>query len=119
MDNWRGKWALVTGASAGIGAALAKELAAGGTHLVLTARRKERLEEFARTLTAKHKVKVEVFAADLAEPSAPEKILAFTGEKGTEIDLLINNAGFGQLGEFPSVEQHRLLDMVQVNCTAV
>ena len=67
MDNWRGKWALVTGASAGIGAALAEELAAGGTNLVLTARRKERLDELARSLTAKHKVKTEVFAEDLAD----------------------------------------------------
>src|SRR5712691_4799146 len=96
MDDWRGKWALVTGASAGIGVALAEELAAGGTHLVLTARRKERLDELALALTAKHKVKTEVFAADLGEPSAPEKIFAFTKEKGIEIDLLVNNAGFGQ-----------------------
>jgi short-subunit dehydrogenase len=73
MDNWRGKWALVTGASAGIGMALAEGLAAGGTHLVLTARRKERLDELARTLTAKHKVNSEVFAADLADRSAPER----------------------------------------------
>jgi short-subunit dehydrogenase len=119
MDNWRGQWALVTGASAGIGVALAKELAAGGTHLVLTARRKDRLEELATALRAKHNVKTEVFAADLADPAAPEKIFAFTNEKGIEIDLLINNAGFGRLGEFPSVEKQRLLDMVQVNCTAV
>src|SRR5882762_11936155 len=98
MHNWRGKWALVTGASAGIGVALAEELADGGTHLVLTARRKERLDELARALTAKHKVKAEVFAADLAESSAPEKIFAFTKEKAIEIDLLVNNAGFGRLG---------------------
>ena len=116
---WRGKWALVTGASAGIGAALAKELAAGGTYLVLTARRKDRLEELAKELSGKHNVKTEVLVADLADPDAPEKIFAFTKEKGIEIDLLINNAGFGRLGEFPSVEKQRLLDMVQVNCGAV
>jgi len=116
---WRGKWALVTGASAGIGVALAEELAAGGTHLVLTARRKDRLEELAKVLMAKHSVKAEVFVADLTEPSAPEKIFAFTREKGIEIDLLINNAGFGQYGEVPAVETKRLLDMVQVNCSAV
>jgi short-subunit dehydrogenase len=119
MDNWRGKWALVTGASAGIGAALAKELAAGGTNLVLTARRKDRLAELAKELSAAHKVKTDVFAADLTDPNAPEGIFAFTGEKGIEIDLLINNAGFGQYGEVPSVEKQRLLDMVQVNCSAV
>lgn len=117
--EWRGKWALVTGASAGIGVALAEELAAGGTHLVLTARRKDRLEELAEALMAKHGVKTEVFVADLAAPSAPEKIFAFTKEKGIEIDLLINNAGFGQYGEVPAVETKRLLDMVQVNCSAV
>jgi short-subunit dehydrogenase len=117
--EWRGEWALITGASAGIGVALAKELAAGGTNLVLTARRKERLEELAKAVSEKHQVRTEVFAADLAEPGAPEKIFAFTREKGIEIDLLINNAGFGQYGEFPSVDTQRLLDMVQVNCHAV
>jgi uncharacterized protein len=117
--EWRGKWALVTGASAGIGVALARELAAGGTHLVLTARRKDRLEELAKELNIAHGVLTEVFAADLADPNAPEKIFAFTQEHGFEIDLLINNAGFGRYGEFHSVEKQRLLDMIQVNCNAV
>ena len=117
--EWRGKWALVTGASAGIGKALAEELAAGGTPLVLTARRKERLEELARALTAKHNVKTEVVGADLAEASAPERIFAFTKEKGIEIELLINNAGFGGYGDFSEVPAQRLLEMVQVNCGAV
>jgi short-subunit dehydrogenase len=117
--KWRGKWALVTGASAGIGTALAKELATGGTNLVLTARRKDRLEELAKTLSAEHGVKTEVFSADLADPSAPERIFTFTNERGIAIDLLINNAGFGQYGEFRSVERQRLLDMIQVNCNAV
>jgi short-subunit dehydrogenase len=119
MDNWRGKWALLTGASAGIGVALAEELATGGTHLVLTARRKERLDDVAKALSAKHNVKTEVFVANLADLSAPEEIFAFTKEKRIEIDLLINNAGFGLYGEFPLVEERRLLDMVQVNCGAV
>jgi short-subunit dehydrogenase len=117
--NWSGKWALITGASAGIGVALAEELASGGTKLVLTARRKDRLDELARRLTATHKINAEVLPADLADPNAPEKIFAFTKEKGIEIDLLINNAGFGQYGEFHSIEKQRLLDMVQVNCHAV
>jgi short-subunit dehydrogenase len=118
-SEWRGKWALITGASAGIGVALAKELAAGGTQLVLTARRKERLEELARDLADKHKIKTFVFVADLAETGAPQKIHDFTAENNIEIQLLINNAGFGAYGELPSVDITRLLDMVQVNCTAV
>ena len=99
--------------------AFAKELAFSGTNLVLTARRKDRLEDLARSLTATYKISAEVIAADLADPNAPEKIFAFTKEKEIDIDLLINNAGFGQYGEFPSIEKQRLLDMVQVNCHAV
>ena len=116
---WSGKWALVTGASAGIGKALAEELAAGGTNLVLTARRRERLEALAKTLTNAYKIRVEVFAADLAQPAAPAEILAFTREKDIHIDLLINNAGFGAYGEFATSDLSRQLEMVQVNCAAV
>src|SRR5208283_4558992 len=118
-QEWKGKWALVTGGSSGIGVALAKQLAAGGTHLVLTARRRERLEELAGTLQQSHGIRTEVFTADLARPEAPQEIYDFTKQKGIEIELLINNAGFGQYGELTAVEPQRLLDMVQVNCAAV
>jgi short-subunit dehydrogenase len=117
--EWGGKWALITGASAGIGVALAKELAAGGTNLVLTARRQDRLEQLANDLSGQHQIKTSIFAADLAEANAPEKIYAFTRTQGISIELLVNNAGFGAYGELPSVEVRRLLNMVQVNCVAV
>lgn len=117
--TWSGKWALVTGASAGIGKALAAELARGGTHLVLTARRRDRLEELAQKLTAGRKILTKILVADLAEPGAPEKIFQFTNEQGIEIELLINNAGFGAYGEFQTRETQRLIAMVQVNCAAV
>jgi len=119
MTPWSGKWALVTGASAGIGTALAEELARGGTNLVLTARRRERLEELAQKLVAAHKIQTKIFVADLAEADAPQKIFQFTKEQGIEVELLINNAGFGAYGEFHTVETRRLLEMVQVNCSAV
>jgi short-subunit dehydrogenase len=119
ITEWKGKWALVTGASAGIGKALAEQLAAGGANLVLTARRQERLQLLARELSAKHKVQTEIFVADLAEPSGPEAIFQFTQQRGITVDLLVNNAGFGRYGEFHSIELDRLLQMVQVNCTAV
>jgi uncharacterized protein len=118
-NEWKGKWALVTGASAGIGAELARQLAVGGANLVLTARRKDRLEELSNKLKDAHHVQSEIFVADLTRPEGPEEIYAFTREKGIAIDLLVNNAGFGQYGELQMVETQRLLDMVQVNCSAV
>lgn len=118
-SDWKGKWALVTGASAGIGKAFAEELAAGGTHLLLTARRRDRLEEIAVRLRSRFQIQAEIFEADLSKPSAPREMFNFTQEKGIGIDLLINNAGFGQFGELTTVDTERLLDMVQVNCTAV
>jgi len=116
---WKGKWALVTGASAGIGKALAEELAKGGTNLILTARRKERLEHLARDLSAKQGIRTETIVADLAEPAGPEAILQCTRQRELPVDLLVHNAGFGQYGEFHATPPERLLQMVQVNCTAV
>lgn len=118
-SRWRNKWALVTGASAGIGYELAEQLAAGGAHLVLTARRTDRLQKLAADLSSKHGIHVEVFTADLTRPEAPPEILAFTSRKGLEIDLLINNAGFGAFGYIQDIPEARLLEMVQVNCSAV
>jgi len=118
-SEWKGKWALVTGASAGIGRALAEELARGGTNLLLTARREDRLRRLAQELSAKHRIQAEIFVANLTQPAAPEAIFQYTQEKGRVIDLLVNNAGFGQYGALHSTETDRLLQMVQVNCTEV
>jgi short-subunit dehydrogenase len=119
MQPWRGKWALVTGASAGIGSALAEQLAAQGVNLLLTARRADRLARLADDLAARHKIQTEVCAADLTRPQAPGEIFRFTEQKRLPIELLINNAGFGAYGEFRKQEAQRLLDMVQVNVSAV
>jgi short-subunit dehydrogenase len=118
-DCWRGKWALVTGASSGIGSALAEELASGGAHLVLTARRRQRLTQLRKRLRTAHSVQVEVVAADLDQPDAPEKIFAFTNKRGIQVDLLVNNAGVGSYGEFRASDRPRELGIVQVNCSAV
>jgi len=118
-NRWAGKWALVTGASAGIGWALAKQLAAAGANLVLTARRTDRLAKLAADLSSKHGVNAEVFACDLAQPGAAREIRAFTAGKGIEVELLINNAGFGAFGYLHEAEESRLLEMILVNCSAV
>ena len=119
IAEWKGKWALVTGASAGIGKALAEELAKGGANLVLTARREERLLELAKGLSARYQVQTHIFVADLAQPAAPDTIFEFTARQSLAIDLLVNNAGFGQYGELHNTGTQRLLEMVQVNCAAV
>jgi uncharacterized protein len=119
LKRWQGKWALVTGASAGIGAALATELAAGGANLVLTARRKDRLVDLATKLAAQEGIRVEVCIADLEQESGPQEIFSFTHDRGIEIELLINNAGFGAFGEFVEMDESRLLGMVKVNVAAV
>jgi short-subunit dehydrogenase len=118
-QRWGGKWALVTGASAGIGLALAKQLAAGGAHLVLTARRVDRLQKLATDLSEKHGIKTLVFAADLSRPGASREIHAFTTGKGIDVELLVNNAGFGAFGYNHEIPETRLLEMIQVNCSAV
>jgi len=119
MNHWQGKWALITGASAGIGTALARELAAGGTNLVLTARRRDRLAGLAGELSAKHDIRTLVCVADLAQPAGPHEIFTYTEGKNISVDLLVNNAGFGAYGEFRKVQLDRLLEMVQVNVSAV
>jgi uncharacterized protein len=116
--DFRGRWALVTGGSAGIGVALARELAAHGAKLILTARRKDRLEALGAEFAAKG-TEVRTIIADLNDYAAPQKIFDATEGAGLEIDILIDNAGLGQFGEFvrSSVEQE--LSQVRVNCDAV
>ena len=118
MKNFNGKWALVTGASAGIGAALARELAAQGAKLILTARRKDRLESLAAELGAGG-TEVRVLAADLNDPAAPELLYNATEGAGLPVDILINNAGLGQYGAFCASPVEQELSQVRVNCEAV
>src|SRR5450432_280590 len=112
------RWALVTGASAGIGAAFARELAKRGVSLVLTARRTDRLEALAAELKASHAIVVECIAADLAKPTAPAALCAEIDRRGIAIDILINNAGYGVGGHFQSQPLPTHADFIQVMVTA-
>lgn len=116
-ENFRGRWALVTGASSGIGAALARELAGRGANLVLTARRRERLEALAQELQAQG-AQTRVLTADLLDPEAPRQLAEELGRQGVELEILICNAGLGQYGAFTASPEAQELAQVRVNCEA-
>jgi len=111
-----GEWALVTGASSGLGVEFARALARDGVSVVLTARREERLRELASELEKAHQVSTRVVAADLAEPSGAEQLI--DAVRDLEITILVNNAGFGYAGRFEEQEPQRLGEMVRLNCLA-
>jgi short-subunit dehydrogenase len=118
LKDFDGKWALVTGASAGIGVALARELARNGAKLILTARRKDRLDALAAELSAQG-TEVRILLADQAKPDAPQAIYDATAGAGLAVEILINNAGLGQYGEFVSVDLEQELSQIRVNCEAM
>ncbi|MCU0484554.1 MAG: SDR family oxidoreductase [Anaerolineales bacterium] len=111
------KTAFITGASAGLGAEFARQLAAQGYHLILTARRFERLQKLADQLTAQHGSRVEVLRADLSDPLEVE-ILADKLRSTPDLDLLVNNAGFSVNDRFSDGDLQKHLDMIQVHVLA-
>ena len=117
--NLTGHTALVTGASAGIGKAFATELAARGANLVVTARRRERLDELAEELTRKHGRQVTVVTADLADPEAPEHLMHAIASQGVVVDMLVNNAGYGVPGLFTAHTWQEHAAFLQVLVTSL
>src|SRR5919106_1189946 len=111
--------ALITGSTAGIGAAFARRLAADGHNLVLVARDTKRLREQATELHDRHGIEAEVLTADLAEDTGIEAVAARLGDRRNPVDLLINNAGFGNKGRYLDVPMADELKMLKVHCEAV
>ena len=104
------KIALITGASAGLGAEFARQLAKRGTRLVLVARREDRLRALADEVG-----NARTTAADLSAPDAAERLVANLDAAGEQVELLINNAGFGQIGRFATLDAKRQREMIDLN----
>ena len=119
MSEWKNKTVLITGASYGIGEAFAQRLAAAGAQLLLTARSTDRLEGLAAQLRSQYGVSVHIISADLANATSAREIFEEAQRTYGSVDLLINNAGFGALGEFAELSLPRQLEMIQVNVTAL
>ncbi|WP_309104374.1 SDR family oxidoreductase [Microbacterium sp.] len=111
----RGGTALITGASSGLGVEFARRFAARGSHLVLVARRADRLEALATELRASARVNVEVIPADLAVPGAAPALADEIARRGIRISSLVNNAGFGTHGPFDLAEPDRMVQEMQLN----
>ncbi len=119
MFEYRGRTALVTGASWGIGTAFVQALAAKGMNVILVARSADRLQQLAADTAAKHGVRTEVVVADLSAATGAECVRQQVEARGLAVDLLVNNAGFATHGCFESLPAQRDHDEVMVNVTAV
>ncbi|HEY2773461.1 MAG TPA: SDR family NAD(P)-dependent oxidoreductase [Candidatus Binatia bacterium] len=109
---------LITGASSGIGEALARRFAAAGHDLVLVARRRAKLKALAAALESKHGIRAAVEVADLAKPGAAAKLAAKLAKRRVVVDILVNNAGINAQGRFHEMPPEENLDIVALNVTA-
>jgi hypothetical protein len=111
--------ALITGASSGIGRSLARLFAREGYDLALVARRADALQELADEITAAHDVRVRAFAVDLARVEGARVLHGELEAQGIEVDVLVNNAGFGMQGAFSALPVDRQIEMIRLNVTTL
>ena len=117
--DFEGTSALVTGASSGLGEVFARELVKRGANVVLVARSQDKLEALAQELRGGFQVSVEVLACDLSEPGAGTGLAARMRERGVQVDVLVNNAGFGLFGLLHEADPARVAQEVQLNVAAL
>jgi uncharacterized protein len=114
-----GGTALITGASSGIGTAIARELAKRGHNVTLVARREERLKSLAAELSGEHEVEAAALACDLIDPEERDRLAGEIHGLGRSVEVLVNNAGFGSRGRFIANDPGRMVGMVRLNVEAV
>lgn len=119
MNNLKGQTALITGASSGIGEAIARKLAAEGVNLVLVARSQDKLTKLSNELIEKNAIRSITLAADLSKPKCGTDILNQLNSRGIFVDILINNAGFGTYGLFEAISPETEQDEIMVNVASV
>ncbi len=108
-------WAVITGASSGIGYALAREFAKNGTDIVAVARNEKRLTKLKQDFEKKYRIKVITAVLDLADISSADKLYGMTSEEGLRVDFLVNDAGFGLRGDFLDADFSVQQEMLTVN----
>lgn len=119
LEAYAERWALVTGASSGIGAEFARRLAARGMHLVLTARQSKPMEELASDLHTRHGTRVEILCVDLADAAERDRLKSEIATRNIDVELLVNNAGFAVVGDVENTSSKQVQEMVQVNIAAL
>ncbi len=115
----KGKTALVTGASSGLGADFARDLAKRGSNLILVARREDLLQNLKQELSSQHGIQVEIIAQDLTGDDAPQILFDKIKSMGKSVDILINNAGFAVFGEFVKIPWERERNMLELDILTV
>lgn len=106
---------LITGASSGIGEAFARRLAALGRNVLLVARSEDKLATLCNELGRINRIRAQYVVLDLSQPDAAERLFAEVEKRGLEIDMLVNNAGFGSMGDFSKLDLARELNMIDLN----
>jgi short-subunit dehydrogenase len=119
MSELDGRWALVTGASSGLGADFGRQLAAQGCHVVLVARREDRLKQLAQEIEQRHGRQTRVVPMSLSTPDAPRDLHARLRAEGIAVDVLVNNAGFGLYGPFIEIPWEREREMLELDVVAL
>ena len=119
MNSYKNKTILITGASNGIGKAFAEQLATQGAKLILTARSEKKLQELAKRLSNDHSTMTDVVVGDLSLPETPQRLFNEIESKNLDVDVVINNAGFGKWGPFHSVDYQTYQQMCALNINAV